>query len=176
MKRTTITKKTIKTAALILTAMLMMCGCSANNNTKADTSSAAAGTEKAADISAEELLADISHDNLDGRLSKGDGKYDKNAAQFYETGFANILDGAILYNENGGYPDEVSAVKFDEGIDGQELLKQRLESRTATFRDYRPEEVPKLENAKIFNAGGFDILIISDDADNIEKQLKEKLS
>lgn len=175
MKRTTITKKTIKTAALILTAMLMMCGCSTNNNTKADTSSAA-GTEKAADISAEELLADISHDNLDGRLSKGDGKYDKNAAQFYETGFANILDGAILYNENGGYADEVSAVKFDEGIDGQELLKQRLESRTATFRDYRPEEVPKLENAKIFNAGGFDILIISDDADSIEKQLKEKLS
>ena len=175
MKRTTITKKTIKTAALILTAMLMMCGCSANNDTKTDTSSAT-GTEKAADISAEELLADISHDNLDGRLSKGDGKYDKNAAQFYETGFANILDGAILYNENGGYADEVSAVKFDEGIDGQELLKQRLESRTATFRDYRPEEVPKLENAKIFNAGGFDILIISDDADNIERQLKEKLS
>lgn len=169
------TKKTIKTAAVIFAAVLMMCGCSANNDTKTDTSSAAS-TEKAADITAEELLADISSENLDGRISKGDGLYDKNAANFYGTGFANIIDGAILYNDNGGYADEVSAVKFDESVDGQELLKERLESRTASFRDYRPEEVGKLEKAKIFNAGGFDVLIISDDADAIEKQIKDKLS
>ena len=170
------TKKMIKTAAVIFAAVLMMCGCSTKTDTKEDTSSAAINAEKAANITAEELLADISQDNLDGRLSKGDGKYDANAAKFYGTGFANILDGAILYNENGGYADEVSAVKFDEGIDGQELLKERLESRTATFRDYRPEEVSKLESAKIISLGDFDILIISDDADTIEKQLKDKLS
>ncbi|MCR5539402.1 MAG: DUF4358 domain-containing protein [Ruminococcus sp.] len=168
------TKKTIKTAAVIFAAMLMMCGCSANNKAKED--SPAANTEKAADITAEEMLADISSENLDGRISKGDGLYDKNAANFYGTGFANIIDGAILYNDNGGYADEVSAVKFDESVDGQELLKDRLESRTASFRDYRPEEVGKLEKAKIFNAGGFDVLIISDDADSIEKQIKDKLS
>lgn len=169
------TKKS-KTAAVILAAMILLCGCSAAGKAEKDSTAASAGTENKADISAEELLADISSENLDGRICKGDGIYDKNAAKFYDTGFANIIDGAILYNENGGYADEVSAVKFDESIDGQELLKDRLESRTASFRDYRPEEVGKLEKAKIFSAGGFDILIISDDADTIEKQIRDKLS
>ena len=53
------TKKTIKTAAVIFAAVLMMCGCSTKTDTKEDTSSAAINAEKAANITAEELLADI---------------------------------------------------------------------------------------------------------------------
>ena len=169
------TKKNRYTA-LILAAAIMLGGCSAKNNADKDKSSSAESTEAAADISAEELIEGISGDNLDGRLHKSEGKYDKYAAKLYGTGFENISDGAILFNEEGGYADEVSVVKFAEGTDGQELLKQRLDDRISTFRDYRPDEMTKLDNAKIFSAGGFDILIISDDADNIEKQLKEKLS
>ena len=168
--------KKSKITVAVLAAMLIFCGCGAEGKSSGDGTAADSVSEKAVDISAEELVSGISSENLDGRLHKGEDKYDKNAAKFYETDSGSIIDGAILYNENGGFADEVSAVKFADGTDGQGLLKKRLDSRTATFRDYRPEEVGKLESAKIFSAGGFDILIISDDADDIEKQIREKLS
>ena len=161
---------------LTLTAILLMTGCASGggeNSTENNDSVQAAETN--ADVTAEELLGDISSDLLDGKLLKGDEKFDKNAAKFYGSDLENIEDGGMLYNTEGYNADEVSVVRFKEGTDGGALLEKRLEDRTATFKDYRPEEVSKLEDAVIFSAGGYDVLIISEDHVEIEKKLRDKL-
>lgn len=158
-------------AALVITAA----GCTSGSGTSDGNTADSTSAEKNADITAEALLSDIDNSLLDGKLIKGEDKFDSNAAKFYGTELENIEDGGILYNTEGVNADEVSAVRFKEGTDGQALLKKRLDDRTATFKDYRPEEVGKLESAKLFSAGGYDVLIISDDADKIESQLREKL-
>lgn len=155
----------------ILLAALMLTGCGSSGESSSPDSSSAA-----ADITARELLADIDNDLLDGRICMGEEKFDSNAEKFYGVGIDSIEDGGIMYNSEGGCADEISAVRFTDQTDGAALLQKRLEDRTATFRDYRPEELDKLENARIFSAGGYDLLVISDDAEALARQLEQKLS
>lgn len=162
-------KMKIKMTLLLTAAALLMGGCgkSAVSESTADTA--------AAEVTAADLLDGIEDEKLDGIIMSGDEQFDKNAGKFFSVESADILDGGILYNTEGGYADEISAIKFADGIDGQKILKDRLESRTSTFRDYRPEELDKLEKAKVLKIGGFDVLIISDRADEFEKALGKKL-
>ena len=163
-------KMSNRSAALISAAVLLLGGCGANGSEIAESS---AEVQSAAAVDAAQLLDGINEEKLDGKLFSGEEKFDSNAAKFYGTD--SIEDGGILYNTEGCYADEVSAVRFSEGTDGAALLKTRLEDRTATFRDYRPEELDKLKKARVISVGGYDILIISDNADGIEKQLRESL-
>ena len=81
---------------------------------------------------------------IDGIIMAGDEKFDSSAGKLFSVESADILDGGIMYNTEGGYADEISVIKFADGVDGQQIMKDRLESRTSTFRDYRPEELDKL--------------------------------
>lgn len=159
-----------KLTAVILAAM-MLAGC---GNGGADSSYDS--VQSAVTVTAREALADISSEKLDGMTCMGDESFDNNAEKFYGVGLESIEDGGILYNAEGGYADEVSFVKFKAGVDGGALLQKRLADRTAAFRDYRPEELPKLEKAKLISAGGYDLLIISDDAEAIAAGIEDKLS
>ena len=161
-------KMKIKTALLLAAALLLGgCGSGAVSESSADTA--------AAEVTAADLLDGISDEKLDGIIMAGDEKFDSSAGKLFSVESADILDGGIMYNTEGGYADEISVIKFADGVDGQQIMKDRLESRTSTFRDYRPEELDKLGKAKVLKTGGFDVLIISDRAEEIEKALSEKL-
>ena len=154
----------------VLAAALMLGGCGSTNST-ADTAESTA-----AQISASQLLDGIDDTLLDGKISMGDEKFDGNTDKFYGVELSKIEDGCILYNTDGGNADEISAVRFADGVDGEGIMKDRLDDRKATFRDYKPDELEKLEKAKVFSVGGFDILIISDRAGEFEGMLREKLA
>ena len=152
--------------AAALAAVFLLGGCGAGS-TDESTGDSAPVTEAKSDITAEQLFEGIDEEKLDGRLFTGDEKFDKNLAKLYNTDAENIVSGGMLYNTEGIYADEISAIKFRDGTDGEALMQARLDSRTATFRDYRPEELDKLSKAKIISAGGYDVLIISDNAEDL---------
>ena len=88
----------------------------------------------------------------------------------------DLSDGAISYATQGGNADEVSVLKAadpDKQSELTDILKQRLDMRHHDFEGYKPEELPKIEKAKIFEAGGYSILVIADNAEDIEKAFEE---
>ena len=49
------------------------------------------------------------------------------------------------------------------------ILKDRVDVRRHDFEGYKPEELPKIDKARVFEANGYSILVIADNAEEIEK-------
>ena len=81
----------------------------------------------------------------------------------------------MLYNTEGSQADEVDIIRFADDVDGKAVLEKRLSERRATFDSYKPEDMPKFDKAQVFEEGGYDVLIISDNAESISKLIKDKI-
>ncbi|MBQ8965916.1 DUF4358 domain-containing protein [Ruminococcus sp.] len=157
----------IKALFIPLMMTLALAGCS-SVNTAANSSSA----DPSAPATAHTLLDNVEDDLLDARFFLGNERFDNNTKALFGAELSSLSDGGTICNAEGGYADEVTVLKFKDDTDGQALLEQHLESRRNTFRDYRPDELAKLDKAKILEIDGFDVLIISDNADAIEAAMK----
>ena len=116
---------------------------------------------------------------LDETTVKGDTSsygFDTFCAKLYGGLSADELsDGAISYASSGGNADEVSLLKAADDKKQGELsavLKDRLDMRRHDFEGYKPEELPKIDKARVFECNGFCILVIADNAEDIEKAFK----
>ncbi|MBR6338156.1 MAG: DUF4358 domain-containing protein [Ruminococcus sp.] len=141
------------------------------------------GDTSATDLTAaefmEKALSQAPDSLLDTATAKGDTSdygFDKFCKKLYGGTLPDDLeDGAISYASSGGNADEVSLLKAADPARQSELtdkLKERLDMRKRDFEGYKPEELPKIEKARIFEAGGFSILVIADNAEDIEKAFK----
>lgn len=88
------------------------------------------------------------------------------------------LDGDILKEQSvyvgtgGALADEVSVWRVKDEKDAEtvkEAAETRVENQKASFKDYVPEEMPKLENAVITVAGNTIILCVSSDSDKAKE-------
>lgn len=71
-----------------------------------------------------------------------------------------------LYISTMATPEEVAVFKADEALTLDDLYKkieERLEKQTASYSDYAPQEVPKLESAVVKVVGDTIMLIVSAD-------------
>ena len=197
-------KKIITSAAALLLALgLSACGSSADSAPQvtkaADTSSAAAQTDTSAEAPADssDSSADESSDEaaesalqpladeliaaypekLTGSVVYGTSLFSKNCKKLYACEEKDLKDAMIVFNNGGGLADEVSVVYPADGDTDKQLrmFEARKENRYNDFNGYAPEELPKIENARIFAAGGAAVFIISDSAEDIEKLIKNKL-
>lgn len=85
-------------------------------------------------------------------------------------------NGAAYLSSTGEIACEVVVVECKEASqtgDVEELFKNRVDSRTIAFSDYRPNEVPKLDSAIITSAGKYVVLCVCDDTAKAEEILKE---
>ena len=78
----------------------------------------------------------------------------------------------ILYATDGSKSaDEIVVVSAkDSAYTGEmtALLRNHLEYRTSLYKTYGPEQVPKLEKAKVFSEGSLAVFIAADDAPQIQ--------
>lgn len=154
----------VRSIAAAAAGILMVgCGASAENSSSVQDR----------DISAEEVLSQVGGGILDGSAYMGDGVFEENCEKFYGADRQDITDGGILYSSEGGYADEVSMIKTAEPELGESLLKERVSSRRTVFENYKPEETAKIDDAEIFSAGGYWVLVISDDSDEISDEIRE---
>ena len=156
---------------------------SQGGSASSETSDAAMSGSTEFDMSAEEYLKaalEKAPDSLlDETTAKGDTSsygFDTFCAKLYGGLSADELsDGAISYASSGGNADEVSLLKAADDEKQSELtarLKDRLDMRRHDFEGYKPEELPKIDKARVFECNGFCVLVIADNAEDIEKAFK----
>lgn len=168
--------KILNLTAVILSAAVTLCSCGlASNKDSAEAGGESAANAENKSISAGEILSGVNNDLLDGKAIKGEELFDKNSEKFYGVEISGLNDGGILYNTEGSHCDEVSVISLSNGGNAEDILKKRLDDRRATFNGYAPEEMPKFDSAEIFVQNGWGVLIISDDHENIAKQIKDKI-
>ena len=163
----TMTRKNI--ISLFAAGLVMLAGCGSNTD---DTQPS---QETKAAVSVSEVLGAVDEENLDGTILKGDSLFDDNAKKFYGVDADKITEGGMLYNTEGSQADEVDIIRFADDVDGKAVLEKRLSERRATFDSYKPEDMPKFDKAQVFEEGGYDVLIISDNAESISKLIKDKI-
>ncbi len=169
-----------------LSAMLMLSGCGASESSS-DSSAAPAGvTQNSAESENENLpsfeelskaLSNADSDKLTGSAVYGDPQFEKNCEKLFFCPKSELSGGLIVYNQNGGFADEVSAIKRRDGDTEKALkaLRGRQAMRHSDFDGYVPEELPKIDSGKVFETNGWCVLIISDSSDELEKIVRDSL-
>ena len=117
--------------------------------------------------------------SFDTLAAYGEELYDDSFDSLYGIQFKEISDGAILYIEEGGCADEISIVYMKENEDvsvARQKLQERIETRRNTFEGYKPEEIYKLDNASVIVQGNYAALIISDDNEGFEAEIRRVIS
>lgn len=120
------------------------------------------------------LIEKSQEENLDSTAFFDEELFEKNCENLYGIEYSQLKDGGIAYAGSGGYADEVSVIKVNGMADSMVLsfLEKRVERRIQDFTGYRPTEISKIENSRYFISGGFAVLIISDNVEQLEKQVK----
>lgn len=117
--------------------------------------------------------------SFDEWYSYGEEAYDESFSNLYGVQYDMIDDGAILQTAAGGVADEISVlhVKKNEDVSiAQSKLSDRITERTSEFNGYKPEEVYKLDNARVIVRGNYVCLIAADDPDSIETEIRRVIS
>ena len=109
----------------------------------------------------------------------GEDLYDGNFDTLYGVQFDMIDDGAISYTSEGGVADEISIIHLKKSEDvslAKTKMQDRITERTNTFSQYKPEESYKLENAIVMAQGNYVALIVSEQPDVIETEIRRVIS
>lgn len=120
-----------------------------------------------------------SEGTLDEWYSYGEDLYDDSFDNLYGVQFDMIDDGAVLQTSSGGVADEVSVMHMKKSEDvsiAKSKLEDRITERRQEFSGYKPEEVYKLDNARVVVQSNYVALIVSDDADQVEAALRNAIS
>ena len=164
-------RKTGKTALVLLAVIVgisMYCACGDS------------GTENVKCLDIVKACKDAaSEGTLDEWYSYGEDLYDDSFDNLYGVQFDMIDDGAVLQTSSGGVADEVSVMHMKKSEDvsiAKSKLEDRITERRQEFSGYKPEEVYKLDNARVVVQGNYVALIVSDDADQVEAALRNAIS
>lgn len=148
-------KKSIAIAAVL--SVLLLASCSDEQpaspvNATVDTTSAEASENDApaapaSDVSAADITAAVT---AEIEIPSAVEKNSDNIGAFYDVDVSAVTDMSVLICGSGAYPDELAVFKFtdtDAAKAGAEAVQKRLDSQTATYADYTPDEMYKLEDA-----------------------------
>lgn len=170
--------------ALMLSASLCGCGSedssSGINTDTADSADSAESTAEKKNYDLKALSETVA--KADQELTKtvlfSDKLFEKNCKNLYDCEYSELRDGVILYNSGGGKANEISVICRNDGdtVTALNALKKRAEQRARDFDNYVPEELPKIQTAKIFAVGDCAVMIISDEASSIEAAVRELLA
>ena len=125
-----------------------------------------------AEVNAQQILLKCQDSSMPQSAYYGNDTFDNAAEKLYGIEIDKIYDGGIICSEDGS-ADEVSVIKLTDGSSATELLEERLEQRKELFKDYKPEELPKLDKAEVFEQNGWNCLVISENASEIKNKILE---
>ena len=113
---------------------------------------------------------------MDASTFYGEDSFTKNTEKLYGIEADKLSDGGILYSSDGNYADEISMLKMANGSSAKSQLADRLNYRLNQYENYKPEETKKIQAAKIFQAGDYWVLVISDNADEISDEITDMIN
>ena len=123
----------------------------------------------------EEALETVTSTKIDSKVSYGEEAYEKNFQRLYNFTMKKVEDGTIAYASTGGYADEISIVrvKDDKDLkDAKGYLNAQIKKRKNDFQGYKPEEIKKIDNARIMVRDNYVALIICDEAAEVETAMR----
>lgn len=88
------------------------------------------------------------------------------ASNFVDLGAVGMAE-SVFYEGSGGTAEEIIVVKCnseEETKKAVEAFRLRVAEQKEIFKDYAPDEMPKLENAVISSNGLYAVLSVSKDA------------
>lgn len=112
-------------------------------------------------------------------VSYGEDLYEESFSGMYGVQYDMLQDGAILYTEEGGKADEISIMRLKKADDvsiAKSKLEDRITQRRKVFEGYKPEEVSKLDQAYVMVQGNYVALIISEDSQKFETEIRKMIS
>ena len=146
-------KKSIVIAAVL--SVLLFASCSdeqpsAPVNATVDTTSAEASDSPAAPVSSASAADITAAVTAEIEIPSAVEKTADNIGAFYDVDVSAVEDMSVLICGSGAYPDELAVFKFTDAEAakaGAEAVQKRLDSQTATYADYTPDEMYKLDDA-----------------------------
>ena len=78
-----------------------------------------------------------------------------------------------------GHPDEIAIIKFKQDSDAKDAeaaLQKRLDEQIKTYESYDPDNMYKLEGAKIYSKGSYAVLLAVEDNDKAKSIVDGKLA
>ena len=80
------------------------------------------------------------------------------------------------YKGTSAVVDELVVIKTSDAEDVEEKLHEYIESQTNLYQKYRPEEVPKLEQAVIYSQNGVVVYCASEDSNKAMQIINDNMS
>lgn len=120
---------------------------------------------------ADRLLKEIKYDD---EMAKMDDEM--LSILFTEVPADKIKDKEIYISSSGGTSEEIACFEAvdEEGAKAiEEGLKKRVDFQKASFKNYRPEEAPRLDKAVVVRKGNFAVLSVSGDPDKAKEIIGE---
>ena len=161
-----VTKKII--AGLICAAVAVcVCGCSSGTASDSTASSTTESSSDTGSVSSAASASDIT-DKILAEIefpSKSEIKEDRRD-DFYEVDINKIESYSAYICGSGAYPDELAVFcmkSSDDTAAVKEMLEKRVEKQTASFKDYTPDEMYKIDGNNVVVSGNYVALIICSD-------------
>lgn len=179
--KSSITKRIMAGIVCAMVAV-SICGCSekpaqssaTESSVTSDAGSVSESVSEASDSStatgtAAEITAKIQEDvKFPGMAEIGADRM----AGYYDVAADKIDSYSAYICGSGAYPDEIAVFKMKSADDVnavKSVLKKRVESQSATFKDYTPDEMYKIDGNNVVTSGNYVALIIcADNAKAIE--------
>ena len=161
-----VTKKII--AGLICAAVAVcVCGCSSGTATDSTTSSTAESSSDTGSVSSAASASDITDKILAEIEFPSKAKIEEDRREgFYEVEEDKIESYSAYICGSGAYPDELAVFcmkSSDDTAAVKEMLEKRVEKQTASFKDYTPDEMYKIDGNNVVVSGNYVALIICSD-------------
>jgi hypothetical protein len=180
-KRTSKIKMLAVLSIVTLTASAVLYGCGGSGDAKK--TSSAASTAKASSAKGSEAAA-VDVTKVADRLLN-EIKYDDKLAEPEAETIDIIYPGLpqdkikamkIYVSSSGGTAEEIAAFEANDEEAAKEIetkLNERVETQKASFKNYVPEELKRLENAFVIRKGNYVYLSVSADPDKAKSIIEE---
>ncbi len=134
------------------------------------------GGEAAADVNPADVVSAVLNEvPISSSVEKGTDEVES----YYSGIETSELDSAAFsLCGSGALPDEIGVFKFkssDAAKSAETALQSKLESRKESFATYTPDEMYKLESAKIFSTGNYAVYIALADNEKAKEIVDGKL-
>ena len=170
--KSSITKRIMAGIVCAMVAV-SICGCSekpaqssaSESSVTSDAGSVSESVSEASDSStatgaAAEITAKIQEDvKFPGMAEIGADRM----AGYYDVAADKIDSYSAYICGSGAYPDEIAVFKMKSADDVnavKSVLEKRVESQSATFKDYTPDEMYKIDGNNVVTSGNYVALII----------------
>lgn len=154
-----------KLLALLIIPAMLFAGCG-ESGSDAKVSTAAAKTVTDAALSAVEIASAVT-------------KTADDLKDYYTTvDTAMVEDASFVLCGSGAYPDEYCAIKVTDTANANTVLdavKEHYEKQKKTYETYTPDEMYKLDGAKLYVSGNYVIYLACSDNDAAKTAVDEAL-